>query len=121
MLVSMIQLLQAAEEGGYALPGFSMCNLETIQAVIEAAEELDSPVVLCFAHVFQVGSPPGYLESLIQYAGERSRVPVASLLDHGRTMEICSSAQAMLYDVGRLSIVAARHISPFMYESRKGA
>lgn len=92
MFVTMTKLLQAAEENGYALPRFSICNLETVQATIEAAEELDSPVVLSLFQAFKEGFPPGYMESLVKFAGAHACVPVAFMLDHGKSMEVCRKA-----------------------------
>ena len=45
-LVSMRQLLDHAAENGYGLPAFNVNNLEQVQAIMEAAAETDSPVIM---------------------------------------------------------------------------
>jgi fructose-bisphosphate aldolase class II len=45
-LVSMRQLLDHAAENGYGLPAFNVNNLEQVQAIMEAADETNSPVIL---------------------------------------------------------------------------
>ena len=45
-LVSMRQLLDHAAEHGYGVPAFNVNNLEQIQAIMQAADETDSPVIL---------------------------------------------------------------------------
>ena len=45
-LVSMRQLLDHAAENGYGLPAFNVNNLEQIQAIMEAAQETNSPVIM---------------------------------------------------------------------------
>src|SRR3990170_4408515 len=89
VLTPTMDLLQAARAGGYGLAGFSVCNMETVQGVIEAAEETSSPVVLSLSEAFYKGLPSGYLEALMRFAGANTRVPVAINLDHGTTLEVC--------------------------------
>ncbi len=45
-IVSMRQLLDHAAENGYGLPAFNVNNLEQVQAIMEAAAEVDSPVIM---------------------------------------------------------------------------
>ena len=45
-LVSMRQLLDHAAENSYGLPAFNVNNLEQVQAIMEAADELNSPVIM---------------------------------------------------------------------------
>ncbi len=45
-IVSMRQLLDHAAENGYGLPAFNVNNLEQVQAIMEAASETDSPVIM---------------------------------------------------------------------------
>jgi fructose-bisphosphate aldolase, class II len=45
-LVSMRQLLDHAAEHGYGLPAFNVNNMEQIRAIMEAADQCDSPVIL---------------------------------------------------------------------------
>lgn len=45
-IVSMRQLLDHAAENGYGLPAFNVNNLEQVQAIMEAASEVNSPVIM---------------------------------------------------------------------------
>lgn len=78
MLVTMKEILDEANEGNYAIPAPNVFyELET-RAVIELAEELNSPLIL---DVF-----PTFSRFLIELARE-AKIPVAINLDHGRTYE----------------------------------
>lgn len=92
MLVTLNELLKEAKEGKYAVGAFNVPNLEAIRGVIQAAEELGSPVILQHAEVHEnlIG-----LEEIgpimLQYAKE-AKVPVAVHLDHGASYEMCVKA-----------------------------
>lgn len=95
MLVTLSELLKDAKEGQYAVGAFNVPNLEAIRGVIQAAEELNSPVILQHAEVHEnlIG-----LEEIgpimLQYA-RAAKVPVAVHLDHGATFEMCVKAIRM--------------------------
>ncbi|MBI4327214.1 MAG: class II fructose-bisphosphate aldolase, partial [Chloroflexi bacterium] len=68
-LVSMSQLLSDAMRGGYAVCYFESWNLESLQAVIEAAEEVCSPVIVGFNGGFLIHPSRARPENLAYYAG----------------------------------------------------
>jgi ketose-bisphosphate aldolase len=85
-LASMVQLLADAGRGGYALCYCESWNLESVQAVIEAAEDLNSPSIVGFNGGFLLHPSRSRPENLAFYAGVRlaicqSRVPIAFLLN----------------------------------------
>src|SRR5436190_14854370 len=85
-LMSMNQLLADAKSGGYALCYCESWNLESLQAVMEAAEELRSPVIAGFNGGFLMHPSRPKPERLAYYAGlatalRRSSEPVAFLLN----------------------------------------
>ena len=82
-LVNLSNLLRAAEEGGYAIGGFNIQNLEMLQAVARAAAEERSPVVLQFnpANIRHIGME--YAAAIGLLAAQQASVPVAVHLDHG--------------------------------------
>lgn len=85
-LVSMIQLLADARLGGYAVCYCESWNLESLQAVIEAAEDLQSPVIVGFNGGFLMHASRSKPENLAYYAGLRAAVcesstPAAFLLN----------------------------------------
>lgn len=83
MLVSGVELFQAAKKGGYAVGAFNLNNMEILQAIIEAAEEEKSPV---FIQASQGGIKYAgieYIAGMARVAAETARVPIALNLDHG--------------------------------------
>src|SRR5208282_2265132 len=85
-LVSMNNQLAGAKAGGYALCYCESWNLESLQAVIEAAEELRSPVVAGFNGGFLMHPQRSRPERLAYYgclaaAVRASSVPIAFLLN----------------------------------------
>jgi tagatose 1,6-diphosphate aldolase GatY/KbaY len=81
-LVSSTPLLEAARAGGYAVGAFNVHTLEMLQAVVEAAEETQSPLILqsTVGTVKHLGAD--YIAAAARTAAERSSVPVALHLDH---------------------------------------
>ncbi len=81
-LVSSTPLLQAAKEGGYCIGAFNVHTLEMLQAVVEAAEETRSPLIIqsTVGTVKHLG--PDYIAAAATVAANRSSVPIALHLDH---------------------------------------
>ena len=53
MLVKLNEILEIAEKGKFAIPAFNTYNMETVIGIIEAAEELHSPVIIqCYSRLF---------------------------------------------------------------------
>ena len=83
MLVSGKELFQEAKKGGYAVGAFNLNNMEILQAIIEAAEEENSPV---FIQASQGGIKYAgieYIAGMAKVAAEKAKVPIALNLDHG--------------------------------------
>ncbi len=92
MLVPMGELLRDALQRKYAVGAFDVPNLETAEGVLEAAVENDSPVIMAVPEVFLKGIR---FETLIGDFREEAiplKVPVALILDHGRSYESCVRA-----------------------------
>jgi tagatose 1,6-diphosphate aldolase GatY/KbaY len=81
-LVSSTSLLQAARSSGYGVGAFNVHTLEMLQAVVEAAEETGSPLILqsTVGTVKHLGAD--YLVAAATTAANRSRIPIALHLDH---------------------------------------
>lgn len=83
MLVNMKEILEIAEEKKYAIPCINTPNVETIRAVIGAAEELNTPIIIDHAQVHDSLIPIERIgPEMIKYAKE-AKVPVCVHLDHG--------------------------------------
>ncbi len=100
MIVGVDEILKKAKEGKYAVGAFNVVNLETVQAILQAASEVRSPVIL------QV------TEKTMDYAGGRNifyiikntaefyypEVPVGIHLDHGKSFEVVQRAVEIGFD-----------------------
>ena len=82
MLVSTKQMLLNSQKNGYAVPAFNIHNLETVQAVVEVAAELRSPVIIAATPSTIKYAGGEYLISIIKTASEKSEIPIAFHLDH---------------------------------------
>lgn len=83
MLVSGKELFTAAKKGGYAVGAFNLNNMEILQAIIEAAEEENSPVFLQASQGGIKYAGVEYIAGMAKVAAEKAKVPVALNLDHG--------------------------------------
>jgi len=92
-LVSMRQLLDEAAKGGYGVGAFNVNDMEQIQAIMEAAKETNSPVIIQASRGARQFAQDRYLYHLILAASELyPQIPIAMHLDHGNSFETCQSA-----------------------------
>lgn len=92
-LVSMRQLLDHAAEHGYGIPAFNVNNLEQVQAIMEAAAQTDSPVIMQASAGARKYAGEGFLKYLIQAAVESyPHIPVVMHQDHGQSPDVCQGA-----------------------------
>ena len=92
-LVSMRQLLDHAAEHSYGLPAFNVNNLEQVQAIMEAASECDSPVIMQASAGARKYAGEAFLRHLIDAAVEAyPDIPVVMHQDHGQSPAICMGA-----------------------------
>lgn len=92
MLVSMNEILKKAKSEKYGVGFFNAVNVEMARAVIETAEELNSPVIIGTA---QVLLPAMSLERVSEYLipmAKKAKVPVCVHYDHGLSFEKCMEA-----------------------------
>lgn len=92
-LVSMRQLLDHAAENGYGVPAFNVNNLEQVQAIMEAAAEVQAPVIMQASAGARKYAGELFLKHLIQAAVESyPNIPIAMHQDHGQSPAVCESA-----------------------------
>jgi len=103
MLVTLSELLAAAQSGGYAVGAFDLVSLETGQALLEAAEACQSPIILMIGP--EAGSllPYHLWMPALRDMAIHSPIPAAILLDHGPSYEsarqaIEAGATGVMYD-----------------------
>ena len=89
-LISLRQLLDHAAEHGYGLPAFNVNNLEQIQAIMEAAAETNSPVIMQGSAGARKYAGEPYLRHLIEAAIEtHPDIPIVMHQDHGASPAVC--------------------------------
>jgi fructose-bisphosphate aldolase class II len=89
----MRQLLDHAAEHGYGLPAFNVNNLEQVRAIMEAADEVDAPVIMQGSAGARKYAGEAFLRHLIQAAIEAyPHIPVVMHQDHGQSPAVCMSA-----------------------------
>lgn len=89
-LISMRQLLDHAAEHGYGVPAFNVNNLEQMRAIMEAADETDSPVIVQASAGARKYAGPNFLRHLILAAVEEfPDIPIVMHQDHGASPAIC--------------------------------
>lgn len=92
-LVPMRLLLDHAAENGYGIPAFNVNNLEQILAIMDAADETDSPVILQASRGARKYAGENFLRHLIMGAVETyPHIPIAMHQDHGNSPATCYSA-----------------------------
>src|SRR5689334_13724163 len=95
-LVSMRQLLDHAAEHGYGLPAFNVNNLEQVQAIMAAASETDSPVIMQASAGARKYAGEAFLRHLIEAAVESyPDIPIVMHQDHGQSPAVCIGAMRL--------------------------
>ena len=92
MLVSLKVLMEDAEKGGYAVGAFNVSNLESLMAIMQAAEETGRGVILNYAEVHAPFLSMEQAALIMLDAAKKAKVPVCVHLDHGSSMESCIQA-----------------------------
>ena len=92
-LVSMRELLDHAAIQGYGIPAFNVNNLEQVQAVMSAADEVGAPVILQASAGARKYAGEAFIKHLIQAAVESyPHIPLVMHQDHGQSPAICQGA-----------------------------
>ena len=92
MLVSLKELMEDAEKGSYAVGAFNVSNLESLMAIMQAAEETGRSVILNYAEVHAPFLSMEQAALIMLDAAKKAKVPVCVHLDHGSSMESCIQA-----------------------------
>jgi len=92
-LVSMRELLDHAAVNGYGIPAFNVNNLEQVQAVMTAADEVGAPVILQASAGARKYAGEPFIKHLIQAATEQwPHIPLVMHQDHGQSPAVCQGA-----------------------------
>ena len=92
-LISLRQLLDHAAEFGYGVPAFNINNMEQVQAIMQAAEATDSPVILQASAGARSYAGEPFLRHIVQAAVESwPHIPIVLHQDHGASPAVCQGA-----------------------------
>jgi len=92
-LVSMRELLDHAAANGYGIPAFNVNNLEQVQAVMAAADEVGAPVILQASAGARKYAGEAFIKHLISAAIEAyPHIPLVMHQDHGQSPDVCQGA-----------------------------
>lgn len=95
-LISLRQLLDHAAEHGYGVPAFNVNNLEQVRAIMEAADEVNSPVILQASAGARKYAGSNFLRHLILAAIEEwPHIPIVMHQDHGVSPAVCQRSIQM--------------------------
>lgn len=83
MLVNLKDILAEAERVGYGIPCMNTPNMETLRALISAAEDLNTPIIIDHAEVHNSLIPIERMGPYMVEAAKKAKVPVCVHLDHG--------------------------------------
>lgn len=108
MLVTLKEIMKIAEEKKIAVGSFNAANLESLKAVLDAAEELGYPVIIQFAQCHEPWIPLELIGPIMVEQAKQVSVPVCVHLDHGETLAYLERAlelgfTGIMYDGSTLS------------------
>ena len=108
-LVSSKEMFEKAYNGGYAIGAFNVNNMEIIQGITEAAQEVDAPLILQVSKGARAYANHTYLLKLVEAAIAETGLPICLHLDHGDSFELCKSC----IDGGFTSVMIDASSKPF--------
>ncbi|MEA3248944.1 MAG: class II fructose-1,6-bisphosphate aldolase [Patescibacteria group bacterium] len=108
MMTTLKKILSTADRGKYAVGAFNINNLEVLQAVIETATELNSPVIVQTTEGAIEYAGLDYLVAMVKVAA-KAPVPVALHLDHGKDLKVVKKT----IDAGYTSVMYDGSILPY--------
>ena len=90
-LVTSKEMFEKAYNGGYAIGAFNVNNMEIVQGITEACQELQAPVILQVSAGARKYANHTYLMKLVEAAVIETGLPICLHLDHGDSFELCKS------------------------------
>ncbi|HOJ44777.1 MAG TPA: class II fructose-bisphosphate aldolase family protein [Bacilli bacterium] len=88
-LVNAKEMLAKATANGYAIGCFNIDSIAMAQAVLEAADELNSPVMLSLSKGSRAFMHPGNIKDMVNVISANMKIPFALHLDHGHSIDLC--------------------------------
>lgn len=108
-LVNTIEMFKKAYKEGYAIGAFNINNMEQLQGIVEACDELKSPVIVQVSRGARKYAHPLYLKKMVEAAVMETNIPICLHLDHGDSFETCKDC----IDSGFTSVMIDGSALPF--------
>ena len=90
-LVTTKEMFEKSMKEGFAVGAFNVNNMEIVQAIVDAAAEEKSPVILQASSSAIKYARPIYLKKMVEAATEETNIPIVLHLDHGPDFETCKA------------------------------
>ena len=90
-LVTTKEMFEKSMKEGFAIGAFNVNNMEIVQAIVDAAAEENSPVILQASSSAIKYARPIYLKKMVEAATEETNIPIVLHLDHGPDFETCKA------------------------------
>lgn len=90
-LVTTKEMFEKSMKEGFAIGAFNVNNMEIVQAIVDAAAEENSPVILQASSSAINYARPIYLKKMVEAATEETNIPIVLHLDHGPDFETCKA------------------------------
>ena len=91
-LVNSKEMFKKALKEGYAIPAFNVCNMESVQAVAEVANEKNAPVIIAVSEGAGKYAGYDYIRAIVEVASKHCQSDIVLHLDHGKTFDACKAA-----------------------------
>ena len=88
MLTNNKELMLKAQKGKYAVSAFNINDMEILQAVVQAGEELKSPIIISTSEGAIKYAGYDYLVEMVRIAARNTKIPLTLHLDHGKDINI---------------------------------
>lgn len=127
MITSVKEILGKAKEGGYAVGAFNTTNMETTWAIVQAAKEMRSPVIIQVTEKTMEYAGGRLIFNLIKNMAEfyAKDIPIGIHLDHGKSLEIIERCAkigfpSVMYDGSRKTfednVLVTKEVVEFAHE-----
>lgn len=109
MLVNTKQLLDGIKNENKAIGAFNVSSLENVKAVVQAAEEMQTPIIMQFAQSHEAFIAVEEIAPIMLAYAKAATVPISVHFDHGESVESCKKA----LDLGFTSVMLDASLQPF--------
>lgn len=108
MLVNLNDVLIQAKKSGYAVGAFNVYNMETVEAVFDAAVSLDIPVIIAFGEKYSNTNNINLIAKCVHELANKTQIPIVLHLDHCRSEDLIIRAiqagfTSVMYDGSSLA------------------